>query len=83
MYPIEYKVTVWIEEEEKNKIYYGITFGENYTEAMAKIEDYYGKEIIDVKLFMNEEGEVFEFENLIDEAWHGFCKVENNKITEW
>lgn len=60
MYPVEYKVRFWDEYEDKEYEAYGITIAESYAEAMSYIEDYYGKTIIEIKLFMQEEKTVYE-----------------------
>ena len=62
IYPVEYIANVYDEVEIKNDIVHGVTFAENYAEAMKNIETYYGDNIIDVKLFMLEESSVYEFE---------------------
>lgn len=66
MYPVEYIVTIWDDLTNKEEVVKGITFAKNYTEAMSKIEDYYGNEIIDIKMFMLEEGSVYELEYIKD-----------------
>ena len=68
MYPVEYKAIVWNEIECENEEVHGITFGETYTEALELIEKYYGDDIISIELIMHEEGEVFEFDNMILKA---------------
>ena len=42
---------------------YGVTIAENYTEAMSNIEDYYGEELIEVKMFMQQEQSIYEIGN--------------------
>ena len=66
MYPVEYIVTIWNDLTNKKEIVKGITFGENYTEAMSKIEDYHGDEIIDIKMFMLEENSIYNLEYIKD-----------------
>lgn len=66
MYPVEYIVTIWDDLTNKEEVVKGITFAKNYTEAMSKIEDYYKDGIIDIKLFMLEEGSVYELEFIKD-----------------
>lgn len=75
MYPVEYEVMVWNDDEGKSEILHGITFGESYTDAMSNIEKYYGNEIIDIRLFMNEENTIYEFERSQEENDHGLLKV--------
>lgn len=65
MYPVEYEVTIYDEyskKENKKEVIHGIAFGESYAEAMENIEKYYGEEIVDVKLYMNEEQTVYELD---------------------
>ncbi len=64
MYPFEYIVIICSEyndfEEEECK---GITFARNFTEAMKNIENFYGKDLSQVKdLICLEEGSVYEFD---------------------
>lgn len=63
MYPVEYKVRCWDGDENKEYKAYGVTIAENYTNAMSNIEGYYGEELIEVKLFMQEENSVYEIGN--------------------
>ncbi len=79
MYPVEYKVAIWDDDVEKVEKRHGVTFAENYAEAMANIEQYYGDTIIDVKLFMNEECTVYEFEATQIDYNHGMFKVKYEK----
>lgn len=62
MYPVEYEINIYDDIDKKERIIHGITFAENFTEAMSNIEEYYGKDIIDIKLFMNEESSVYELD---------------------
>ena len=63
MYPVEYKVRCWDDYEDKEYEAYGVTIAENYTEAMSNIESYYGEELIEVKMFMQQEQAVYEIGN--------------------
>ena len=63
IYPVEYKVRCWDEYEENEYEAYGVTIAENYTEAMSNIESYYGEELIEVKMFMQQEQSVYEIGN--------------------
>lgn len=63
MYPVEYRVRCWDDYEGNEYETYGVTFAENYTEAMSNIESYYGKDIIEVKMFMQEKNLVYEIGN--------------------
>lgn len=63
MYPVEYEIKIYDEIDEKKEIIHGITFAENFTEAMSNIEKEYGETIIDIKLFMdNGESSVYELD---------------------
>ena len=63
MFPVEYVVTLYntVSKPPQIETMKGITIAENYTQAMSNIEDYYGDEIVDVKLYMLEESNVYEF----------------------
>lgn len=75
MYPVEYEAMIWNDVEGKRETVHGITFGESYTDAMSNIEKYYGDEIIDIKMFMNEENTIYEFERSQEKNDHGLFKV--------
>lgn len=63
MYPVKYEAEITSEynnwEIEKVK---GITFGESWADAASKIEEFYGNELIWMKMEMLEEASVYEFE---------------------
>lgn len=65
MCPVLYKVHYWDEDSQKEIFYFGVTLANSYSDAMEKVETYYGDNIISVALFMNEECSVYEF-NLED-----------------
>ena len=62
MYPVKYEVEItsefnnWTIETRK-----GITFGGSFAEAAINIEEYYGAELISMKMEMLEEASVYEF----------------------
>ena len=61
-YPVKYEVEICSEFKDfKVEKIKGVTFGENFTDAMYNIEEYYGKELLTVKLEMLEEASVYEF----------------------
>ena len=85
MYPVEYEVHSWNEVADKEDIVHGITFGENYSDAMYNIEKYYGDTLISVKLFMCEEVEnpIYEFEiNSDSDNFHGMFKFGDISLYE-
>ena len=83
MYPIEYEAIIWNDDSRKYDKIHGITFGENYTQAMQNIEKYYGTDIVSIKLFMNEENSIYELEDaLSDSDWHYMIKI-NGSIDTW
>ena len=56
----EYKVTYWDEVDEKMRQSVGLTFAATLTEAVKKVEEYYGKDAIDdIEARAFEEGECF------------------------
>ena len=60
MYPVEYIITYYDESDYSTDVIQGITFAENFTEAMSNIEEYYCNGIIDIKMYMLEESSVYE-----------------------
>ena len=65
MYPVLYKVHYWDEDSQEEIFHFGVTLADSYSDAMEKVETYYGDNIISVSLFMEEECSVYEF-NLDD-----------------
>lgn len=82
MSPFEYEVNIYDDFSENGgfEIVHGITFGYTYAEAMENIEKYYGNNIIDVKLFMNEEQSVYELDTP-SEYHDGWFKITNLEKT--
>ena len=64
MYPVLYKAHVVNPlDNYKINIVYGVTLADSFKDAMEKIESYYGDEIVQISLFMEDESSVYEFEN--------------------
>ena len=72
IFPCEYKASIYNEIEHKEEYVCGITFANNFTEAMSNIESYYEDELIDVQLFMCEAGVVYEFNS---DAYGGILNI--------
>lgn len=72
VYPFEYEVEVSYE----NTKYHGVTFAKNYGKAAKNIENYYGDELVTMKLFCMEEQSVYEFEETQSEWNHSIYKIE-------
>ena len=81
MYPIEYKAIIYEEDEGKNTEVKGVTFAESFAQGMEYIQGYYGDALIEVSLFMLEEGYVYDFNETTYSSFHGKFKIE--KVTEW
>ena len=64
-YPFKYIVTISSEfnDNHEPERVEGVTFGQNFSEAMSNIEEYYGDELLDAQLDCLEEASVYEFEN--------------------
>lgn len=60
MFPAKYSALIWNECNETTEHVTGITFGENYADAMKNIEAYYGDELIEVTIELQEEATVYE-----------------------
>lgn len=56
-YPYEFRARVWNDEERKEEIARGIVRGANYSEAAARIDNYYRDELIGFTIFALEEDE--------------------------
>ena len=75
IYPVEYEAEIYNEIKEKVENVHGVTFANTFSEAMEKIEGYYGDELCSVMLFMLEENEIYEFE-MTKEASHGMYRID-------
>ena len=61
MYPFLYKVNYWDELKDNYPKVCGVTFAENYAEAMKNIESYYGDTITEIEsLICLEESTILE-----------------------
>lgn len=84
MSPFEYEVHIYNEYsdvENKEEIIHGITFGCTYAEAMENIESYYGGDIIDIKIYANEEQTVYELDPSSAYHEYGWFKIINLEKT--
>lgn len=65
-YPFEYRAKIWNDDERKGEIVRGIVRAENYGDAGAKLDKYYGDELIGFTIYaLEEDDEVMDF-NLLD-----------------
>lgn len=65
-YPFEYRAKVWNDDECKEEIVRGIVRAENYGDAGAKLDKYYGDELTGFTIYaLEEDNEVMDF-NLLD-----------------
>lgn len=60
MYPAEYKVEVYNSIKGELEYIEGVTIAESFSDAMQKIENYYGDELNKVTITLLEEAEVYE-----------------------
>lgn len=60
MYPAEYEVEFYNEIEGEMEYIKGVTMAESFSDAMQKIENYYGDELNKVTITLLEEAEVYE-----------------------
>lgn len=61
MYPAEYEVEFYNEIEGEMEYIKGVTMAESFSDAMQKIENYYGDELNKVTITLLEQAEVYEF----------------------
>lgn len=81
MYPVEFTVKIWDDLNKKEEICHGITFADNYTKAMKKIEKYYGDDIMEVLyIALLEEESIYEIEETQDNMARGKFKL---TLEEW
>lgn len=69
MYPIIYWCHYYDEYDKEMKAVSGCTFADNFTEAVRKIEAYYGDTLNDIQIEMMYESTVIEFKTY-EEAKH-------------
>lgn len=63
MYPFVFWGSIFDDVDNEERKFSGCTFADSYTEAMGNIEDYYGKELMSLRLESLEESNVLEFTN--------------------
>lgn len=61
MYPYIFWGSVYDEIDNNEREFSGCTFADNYAEAMSNIEDYYGEDLISIRLTPLEKSSVLEF----------------------
>ena len=57
-----YTANIWIEDECKEEVVHGLTFGNCWSEAMNNIEAYYAGDLISVELMETDSDDIYEFE---------------------
>lgn len=62
----EYIAHIWNEVDNEEQNAHGVVFGNSYGDAMARLEKYYGIELIDVKIGAADAEDVYEFEYASD-----------------
>lgn len=72
MYPYIFWGSVYDEIDAEEREFSGCTFADSYAEAMDNIEDYYGEDLISIRLTPLEESSILEFTS----------KKEGKKIVE-
>ena len=63
----EYQLKVWDDVDDKEEIYSGVVAADTMTEAMKRIEDYYGDEIMEVQMLKAITDGVFEFQYVMED----------------
>lgn len=61
MYPYIFWGSAYDEVDDHEREFSGCTFADTYAEAMSNIEDYYGNELISIRLTPLEENSILEF----------------------
>lgn len=64
----EYQLKTWDEIDSKEEIRSGVVAADTITEAMKKIEDYYGDEIMEVQMLKAITDGVFEFQYVMEDT---------------
>ena len=64
----EYQLKIWDETDDKEEIRSGVVAADTITEAMKEIEDYYGKEIMEVQMLKAITDGVFEFQDVMEDT---------------
>lgn len=63
MYPFIYWAQIYETADDEVRKVSGCTFADNFSEAMANIEVYYGDELVSIHIESLEAGNVIEFSN--------------------
>ena len=69
----EYQLKIWDDVDDKEEMRYGIVAADTITEAMKKIEDYYGDEIEEVQTLIAIIDGVFEFQEVMENTDFDFA----------
>ena len=69
----EYQLKIWDDVDDKEEMRYGIVAADTITEAMKKIEDYYGDEIEEVQTLKAIIDGVFEFQEVMENTDFDFA----------
>lgn len=81
MFPAEYEVEVYNDDEGIMETCHGITMAESFADAMNKIESYYGEDLNKVTILLLEEATVYDFENTNSNWSHGMFKI--GDVSKW
>ena len=63
----EYQLKIWDEIDKREDVCSGVVAAGTITEAMERIEDYYGDEIIEVQMLKAITDGVFEFQYVMED----------------
>lgn len=63
----EYQLKIWDDVDDKEEIRSGVVAADTMTEAMKRIEDYYGDEIMEVQMLKAITDGVFEFQYVMED----------------
>ena len=77
--PYEFEVKIFDSEEGATEEH-GVLFAESYAEAADIINRYYKDELVEMRIYENEESPVYVFENTQNEMWHGLYELD---FKEW
>ena len=64
----EYQLKIWDEIDSKEEIRSGVVAADTMTEAMKRIEEYYGDEIMEVQMLKAITDGVFEFQCVMEDT---------------
>lgn len=86
MYPFEYELTEWVEDEERYNKVRGITFADDLAGAAKNIEKYYGYDIAHIDYLSYASGDeefVYEFGGAQESLDHAFeVRVVSKKVRD-